>query len=240
MLFIVIVLFSIIHLIEVTAFFARSSGVSSGSTALGYALQNSVFMLTRVFTTALFPLLGFVVDSKVEQSSYLLMMSFSLLLASFCGFFVVFFRERVVLAFALIIERYNEKGRLLYQLLCFPFFLFRRNVCRGSSESNVFLNSFFWGGGFVFGVYSISVFISFYFGLVFYEYRATISQLSGVANAIATVVLTFYIEPKISSIIDNERDKASSSIASLMAGRVFGTFALGVVFLISVIALGMY
>lgn len=228
--FLVVILFSVVHLIEVSAFFSRLSGVISGYTALGYALQNSVFMLTRVFTMALFPLLGFIVDAKIPQAHYILMVSISLLLAALFGFFIILLRRRVVSAFCEVIEKYNKKGSLFVHLLFLPFFFIRSIVCNMEKGEVDFRSSFFVGGFFVFGIYSISVFLSFFFGLVFYEYRATITQLSGISNAIATIVLTFYIEPRLSSIIDKDRSKAASSLSTLMAGRVAGTFSFGVCF----------
>lgn len=235
---IVIALFSLVHLIEVSAFFSRLSGVLSGYTALGYALQNSVFMLTRVFTMALLPLLGFIVDSKSSSVQYIGMVSLSLLSASFLGGVVIMFRERVVYSFSKVIDLYNERGGFLKSLVYFPLFLFDGKVELGKlALFSILRNSFFWGGFFVFGVYSISVFMSFWFGLVFYEYRATISQLSGVTNALATVLLTFYIEPRISSMIDKDKAASAGTISVLMAGRVAGTMFLGVVFLLSYFAL---
>lgn len=225
---IIISLFFAIHLIEVSAFFARSAGVSLGKTALGYALQNSVFMLTRIFTTALFPLLGFVVDSKVSNASYLSMVFVSLFLAALVGLMVVMSRSRVVYAFSIVIKKYEAHGKLIIQLLFFPIYFFGAKSRSRSLAGCINFGSFFVGGLIVFGVYSLSVFIAFFFGLVFYDYRATISQLSGITNALATVLLTFYIEPKISSHIDKKPAQALDSISSLMAGRVFGTFIAGI------------
>lgn len=229
----VVILFSLIHLIEVSAFFSRLSGVLSGYTALGYALQNSVFMLTRVFTMALFPLLGFIVDKKADSGSYIGMVACSLIGAAVLGIFVILFRERVVFSFMEVIRRYNDKGGLFKSLFFLPLYLMKGKVSLGAPMGwSWFKNKFFWGGAAVFGVYSISVFLSFWFGLIFYEYRATISQLSGVTNALATVLLTFYIEPKLSSTIDRDKDASLQAMSILMTGRVAGTMFLGGVFMV--------
>ena len=64
----------------------------------------------------------------------------------------------------------------------------------------------------------------FFIALFFPDYRTMISQLSGVTNAFATVLLTFIIEPKISRSIDlNENSVQSENmLLSLVLGRVFG------------------
>lgn len=64
----------------------------------------------------------------------------------------------------------------------------------------------------------------FYIALFFPDYRTTISQLSGVTNAFATVLLTFFIEPKISRSIDNNADSKMGvdMLFSLIIGRILG------------------
>ncbi|MFC3119461.1 lipid II flippase family protein [Jhaorihella thermophila] len=53
-------------------------------------------------------------------------------------------------------------------------------------------------------------FISFYFALLHFEHRASISQLSGLVNSVGTVLLTFYVEPQISRGIDEKREDAEN------------------------------
>ncbi|SFH70320.1 lipid II flippase family protein [Modicisalibacter xianhensis] len=236
----VVIIFSFIHLIEVASFFARVAGVKKGNTAFGYALQNSVFMFTRVFTMLLLPLLGYLVDLKISEDFYLGMVALSLLSASFFGYVVITHKERVIAAFQKIITAYEENGKLFFKMISFPVHFMRTSGVIKNKPSlytlkNYVRNSFFWGGAIIFGIYSISVLMSFYFGLVFYEYRTTISQLSGISNALATVILTFYIEPRMSGIIDNNKESAVDSIECLMYGRVIGTFVCFVFFCLYIV-----
>ena len=64
--------------------------------------------------------------------------------------------------------------------------------------------------------------MAFYFALSYYEYRATISQLSGVVNGLATVLLTFIIEPILAKEIDKDNPDAINMIYSLLLGRFIG------------------
>jgi len=76
----------------------------------------------------------------------------------------------------------------------------------------------------------------FFIALFFPDYRTMISQLSGVTNAFATVLLTFIIEPKISKSIDLNEDTEQSEnmLLSLVLGRVCGV-GLFSVFIVSVV-----
>ena len=69
----------------------------------------------------------------------------------------------------------------------------------------------------------------FFVALFFPDHRTMISQLSGVTNAFATVLLTFFIEPKISRVIDNDVDNnvGVNMLFSLILGRILGVGVLG-------------
>lgn len=222
---IVVIVFSAVHILEILSFFSRAAGARSDSKTFGYALQRSVAMFTRVFTMALLPALGWLVDSNISRSLYLQMVSLALLGASAGGVLVFYCRERIIGAFIMLIKNYHTNGNLLLLLFKYPLFLVyhKSNERTNCLTLNSFLrNEFFWAGSFVFYVYAISVLMSFYAGLVFYEYRATLSQLSGLSNALATLILTLYIEPKISVLIDRETETADYELQALMAGRIFG------------------
>ena len=64
--------------------------------------------------------------------------------------------------------------------------------------------------------------MAFYYALFFYEYRTTISQLSGVVNGLATVLLTFVVEPILAKEIDEDNPEAINMIYSLLFGRLLG------------------
>ena len=96
-------------------------------------------------------------------------------------------------------------------------------------KKNIFLSAI------VFCCYSLGVFIAFYFALVFYEYRTTLSQMSGVVNGLATVLLTFIIEPKLARNFDEKNVDCINLLFSVLLGRF-----IGVAFLSPVIIFFMY
>jgi len=88
-----------------------------------------------------------------------------------------------------------------------------------------------------FAIYGTGIFISFYAALSNFEYRASISQLSGIINSVGTILLTFFIEPRISRGIDAESADAESLIHALLIGRLIGVGVLGQVILLLTFAI---
>ena len=224
---VIILCFASIQLIEVSSFFARYSGVLIGKKTLAYALQNAVFMLTRFFTMALLPLLGLLVDINVGKELYLWMVSGSFLLSLILGSLAVYFSKRLVGGFVKVLKDVESGKSLLFSLLKTPIYILKEDVENFEvikpNISSLLKCRIFWLSLIVFAVYALSVFMVFFVSLNFPEYRASISQLSGVTNALATVLLTFIIEPKISLAIDkNEDGKALNMIYSLILGRLIG------------------
>ena len=226
--FIVIICFASIQFIEVSSFFARYSGIYIGKKTLAYALQNAVFMLTRFFTMALLPLLGLLIDFGVDRTEYLYMVSGAFICSGILGLAVVYFRSYIVSGFISVLESVSLGKSLFTSLLKLPFFIIKnkKNINIAKPKFSYLIKSkIFWLSAIVFAVYALSIFMVFFVSLNFPDYRASISQLSGVTNALATVLLTFIIEPKISVAIDKDsNDEALNMLFSLILGRIAGVF----------------
>lgn len=235
---IVILSFSLIHAIEVTSFISRLTGVMVGKRSLAYSLQNAVFMLTRFFIMALMPILGLIVDIGVNQVKYLTMVFSSLLGASVASIIVILVRGKIILAFKSVIEDAIARKSLIISLVKFPiYFLNKGNLqVKLPNCSKIIRTKIFWFSAIVFCIYSISTFIVFYLGLIFPDYRTSISQLSGIMNAFATVLLTFWIEPRISLEIDKESNvnKSTDMILTLLIGRIFGVAVISTCIILSI------
>lgn len=205
------ILFAIIHCIEFTSYFSRVAGLQTGAKVLSYSYQQMFFVGTRFFFIALMPLIGFVVDGKVSLAIYLNMLHISMLLAG-VGYFLAFiFRRKVI---ALIIFWLNKKNN--DNIISNKKF-FNENIKNILKYKKlIFLSSI------VFCSYALGVFIAFYYALSFYEYRATISQLSGVVNGLATVLLTFIVEPLLAREIDRDNPDAINMLYAMLLGRFLG------------------
>lgn len=219
----VVVSFGIIHFIEVASFLARVAGVESGDRALAYALQNAVFMATRFFSMLLLPILGLLIDLKVDREYYLLVVNCALLSAFLLSMLAILLRRRLVCYFKWSIGEVKRGRSLLGFVFKAPLIFWNVKPCDVPFAGLKILvkDPIFYYAVIIFAIYSLSVFVSFYFGLLFSEYRTSISQLSAITNAFAAVLLTFYVEPRISVAIDSD-NKPIDKIFSLLIGRMIG------------------
>jgi Alternate to MurJ len=223
----IVLCFGAVHAIEVCGYLARLGGIAIRKTALAYAVQNAVQMTTRLFMMAMLPLLGLVTDLGVDKKTYLWFVFASLIFAGLTSGTMFFFRKPIAKRFASAIERISQGAGV------FPA------IIRSSGEKSLTtmpdlriapLKSYvkapiFWISALIFFIYALSVFIMFYISLVYPAYRASITQFSGVTNALASVLLTFHIEPRLSIAIDSTHNPESKLITVLL-GRLIGVGSL--------------
>ena len=237
LLIVVVFLFSIIHFFEFLSFYSRIAGIRTDNRLISYSLQQTTFVGTRFFFIFLMPILGFIVDSKVSKNTYLIMVIFSLIFASISYLFAYCIRDKIIFFFNNVIEEYNKNTGYLKSILKSIYkvlFLSSTNGEKVKELEGVINKKMVILSALIFCSYSIAVFLSFYFSLVFYEYRSTISQLSGVINAFATLILTLYIEPGISRSIDKKLINAEYDVYSLLLGRFLGVAILSPIIVILV------
>lgn len=227
-----------IQYFELAAVLARVSGVRAKSVMLGYTLQQSVYMVTRFLLIILLPVVGFLVDSNIEMKTYYMMTHISLFLAALGGIFLAVRSGLAIQYFERVIAKYKSGAGYLASLI--GSLKFRPPA--GSTKIGIpRLSNYPWKllifSNIVFTIYSTGVFVSFYFALEYYPYRATISQMSGIANALGAVIITFYIEPRISKAIDAVEENAENMISALFWGRLFSIMITGQVLLFIVFTL---
>lgn len=229
-------LYAIVQSLEVSATMARCAGVSSNSVMLGYSIQQAAYMGTRLVLIALLPVLGYLVDRGVSPRDFAAMAHGSLLLASVGSGVVLALRRPLCRYYAGVIAKARSGHSLLHAFLAKP---------QGGSAvpSHRWLAAVkdpdgrrvFIEASIVFAAYSSGMFMSFYFATVFTDYRATISQMSGLFNAAGAFVMTFFVEPRISRSIDAGDEGAILQIDAVILARLgstllTGQFLLGVVF----------
>lgn len=223
-------LYGLIQAIELAAVLARIAGVKSDNKMLGYSVQQSVYMATRLMIVCFLPLLGFVVDFGVSKNAYHWLSHLSLIAACCFGFLVIFFRARIVNYFADVVQRFSVKksGLLRCFVFCLPGLARNdgrenvRNIFSVSSARKVFLLSIL-----VYSVYSCGVFISFYLALIFPEHKVSLSQVSGVVNALAGFLLAFVIEPRIATEVDGNQEFSIKLLYALLYGRFASVLIVG-------------
>lgn len=193
---------------------------------LGYSIQQAVYVGTRLFLVMLLPMLGLVVDTRIAVSSYQIMAVSALAGAAALSLLVYLLQGRVVGYYQNVISNYQRTGNFARS------FIARSSIAASVRTSvtaqfqlvrvNPEARRIVYQSAIVFAIYGTGVFISFYAALSNFEYRASISQLSGIINSIGTVLLTFFIEPRISRGIDADRPDAEILVHALLLGRLFG------------------
>lgn len=168
------------------------------------------FVATRFFFIALMPLIGFIVDGQVSRDSYIFMLHISMLLTGIGYILSFILRGRVI---QYVENKLITKSDQLSSSIEFKG-LSCVELCK--HKKIIYLSSI------VFCCYALGVFLAFYYASIFYEYRATIGQLSGVINGLATVLLTFIVEPLLAKEIDSNNPNAINMVYSLLLGRFIG------------------
>lgn len=227
--------FACIHFLEFTGIMARLGGIRSKSHMLGYSIQQAVYVGTRLFIVMLLPMLGLIVDTQIEKSSYRAMAVSALFGAAALSFMAYLLQNKVVSYYIGVIKSYKKTGNFVGSFFTFPATADQRPLSIGEQIKLAWASAegkrIIFQSMVVFSIYGTGIFISFYAALSNYEYRASISQLSGIINSLGTVLLTFFIEPRISRGIDAERLDAESLVHALLIGRLLGVAILGQIIL---------
>jgi len=217
-------LFAAIHFIEMSAMMARISGVSSKQGLLAYSIQQSIYIFTRVFMLVLLPLLGILVDSQIDNDLMKNTIIASMVGASITTILVFASWRRITSYYSSVIDNYAINRNLIKSFISgnasnktiefpSPRRLFEKKEL---SVKMVIYSSI------VYAIYTTGIFVAFFSAHQFPEYRTTISHMSGMLNAIAAFLLTFFIEPRISYAIDKAEANAPSLVWSLLVGRLIG------------------
>tara|TARA_R110000772_G_scaffold46813_9_gene106930 strand:+ start:11722 stop:12294 length:573 start_codon:yes stop_codon:yes gene_type:complete len=173
---------------------------------------------------ALLPLLGLVVDMGTDKDAFEITAHLSLLMATLFGVIPLIFSNKIISYYCSVINKYQLGGSFIKSFLV-PFKNLTSDkrpsftqIIRNKNSRATLLQS-----NFVYLIYSTGIFVSFYMALIFNEYRASISQMSGVVNAFGAVLLTFVVEPRISRSIDTKSNEATEMIFALFWGRILAT-----------------
>lgn len=244
----IVLAFGAIHAIEYASYMARLAGVALGKQVSGYVLQNAIYVFTRFLYLSLMPVLGLCIDVGVDAKSYLITVHLALVLATIASIGSLRIRYSMAHRFEAVLRHIDD---VPLHIAAWRVFRSRSSVVSSSFDrekydtnawrfSQVRDHRLLVMSTLVFTAYATGVFGSFFFALIFSEYRAAISQLSGLINGAATVLLTFVIEPKISARIDSRSGDVESTLATVLWGRLLGTaiFAHIVVGLLWVVAWG--
>ncbi len=239
-LIVVPIIFSLINMLELTAVLSRYAGIQISQHMMGYSLQQAVYIFTRFLIVLLMPLLGYLTDIMIDSNSFINMASSSLFLSFLVGMFVFLVSPIIVKYYIRVINRYSMSGSFVGAMLS--------SIFKRSKKSNKvhILREYITAlkdkevlkitlvSSCIFGIYGSGIFVAFYFSLQLPEYRATISQMSGIINAFGAVLLTFIVEPLLAKRIDQNSDNAAQLVIGIFVGRLLGLLLVGQAILLGV------
>lgn len=222
-----------IQALEMSAVLARIAGMQMGRNMTGYALQQSIYIGTRFLLVMLLPLLGLAVDLGMSPEKFALMAHLSLLNAALLGLIIILFRNRIISYYCGVLRAYDHTDNYVRSFFSPDYSGGRDHILSLALPRDRYLVV---SGVIVFSVYAIGMFIAFFAAVTFPEYRASISQSSGIINALGAVLLTFFIEPAISRNIDIATDEAPKMIFALLFARWLSVALIGQLVLVGLFA----
>ncbi|MFC1517796.1 lipid II flippase family protein [Candidatus Margulisiibacteriota bacterium] len=231
-----------IHFSETLALSMRLAGARTKQVATSISFVNTAFLGARMSNMLQAPLLGALVDSAVRSNSaealiqnfrYIIFAAFignvlgALLLPTGAKIFeegiLVF--EKTASIPKLIREAFRwHNFKAILRSFRLPSFRSFTNIhWKRIPHLFIYLNAF------MVSVYAIGVLASLAAGALLPQLRATATQLSGIVNGIATVLLVIMVDPTGAHIVDKivkgERpvDDARTMVFYLVLGRILGT-----------------
>ena len=242
---IVCVLTGIIHFTETLASSMRLAGVRTKQLATSLSFVNTTFLISRMSNMLQAPLLGGMVDYAIMTNNpdalagafrIVIFCAFigNLVAAFLIPFFVGIFEEGIY-----VFERVGSIPRLFAEGAKprnIKKIISRFRLPDAGSFRNLSLKGipamFLWLNLFMVSLYAIGVLASLYAGAMVPEFRTTASQLSGIVNGLATVLLALMVDPTAAHITDmvirgkRKENDVRTVVFYIVMGRIMGTLIL--------------
>lgn len=241
----VCVLTAIIHFTEALSSSMRLAGVRTKQVATSLSFVNTAFLISRMSNMLQAPMLGGMVDNAIRLNSpdslatNFRIVIFAAFIGNVCGailipYFVYLFEKAIY-----VFERVGSIPRLFLEAIklknikkiILAFRLPSRNAFRNLKLKNM-SPLFLWLNFFMVSIYAIGVLSSLYAGAQVPEFRTTASQLSGIVNGMATILLALMVDPTCAFITDQavrgKRDEndVRAMVFYIILGRIAGTLIL--------------
>lgn len=241
-LIIIMALVAFINMVDTLAYGARLAGARTQSPAVAMSLYNIVALASRTANLIQLPLVATIVDTFLErgEGAGILLYYFRLIiLGNSLGVLLgILFLPLAVRAFTWGITRMETS----HSVPVVVFSLLRPQNLKKAVQVPLTgvrhfktLNlvnlplSFIFTNPILISFYSVGVLASIYAGFLIPEYRLTASQLSGIINGIATILLVTVVDPISALLMDDtlkgKRDvgQLRSAVGFLAGGRFIGS-----------------
>jgi len=238
---VIIALVAFINTVDTLAYGARLAGVRTRSPSVAVSLFNIVALASRTANLIQLPLVASIVDKHLQagEGGALLGIFRIILLSSTLGVLIgILFIPLAVRMFTWGIIKMEETQSV--PVVIFGF-LRPENIKKAVHiplpglrhlrilEWQNLPRTFIFSNPILVSIYSVGVLAAIYAGYLIPEYRLTASQLSGIINGVATILLVTIVDPVSALILDDtlkgkrSEGQLKAAIGFLAAGRLAGT-----------------
>ena len=208
---------------------SRLAGVCVGRVALGYSLQNTTQMFTRFSYMALLPMLGYLTDLKISPEVFQVMVHIALFMSFVMSVFVYCKQDSFFRFYYRLIKAYDPEKGLMDSVRCS---ILKDYPLEGVEFTKEIKLKIFAMSSLIYTIYSVGVFAAFLMAINMTENRGVLSQLSGVLNGFATLLLALKVDPYLSSFASSENfSEFKANYRSLILGRIFGVGIVSQIFI---------
>jgi hypothetical protein len=195
---VVFVLLSLLFVLESSTSISRKTGYNIGNSSAGFMFQSSISLLSRVFVFMLMPLIGYLADQNNFFESEYEVLNYYLFMIVFL-FLLYIFRLKVEKIYATFLLRVEENGSFFKPLKHKN--LLDIKFCKLPKFKRF---KFFKKLNIVFLIAYIPYYLAWPVVMIllqeFNENRAMILGMSSIFNGINTIIITMFIDPKLTQM----------------------------------------
>lgn len=204
-------LYGMIQVIDFSSTYSRVAGYILGKNGLGYSLQNATAAYTRLFNMMLLPIIGYLIDTGVSSEFFYIVCMISFYLSGFLVIGAYFSSNNIIRYYIYRLKKLvGLSGNV--DIFSYPLFKF-----------SSFDYKIFFMGLFVYSIHSIGVLMAFLLATIFSENKVMITQMTGMINAAATLVLTIKLDPLLSLRLENN-DEYINAHHTVLISRLISLF----------------
>ncbi|WP_422447878.1 lipid II flippase Amj family protein [Thermoanaerobacterium sp. DL9XJH110] len=249
-LLIIILFTATIHMVDTLSYSVRLAGIRTKRLAMAISLFNIIVLISRTANMVQAPLLGSIVDRAIIEGSAGLLLGdfrwiiFSATMGSILGAVLIPSFVEIFSRGIIKLEQAGSIPQLLGQIYFQrPLGKIRKSLKRPSLSLLRGLRlekippTFLILNLIITSISTIGVLAAIYAGALVPRYRITASQLSGIINGAATILLAIVVDPQAAIITDQtlqglrERQEANTMVAFLVGGKILGTVLSQLIFL---------
>ena len=238
----IFILTILIHTVDTFSYSVRIAGVRTKHLALALSLFNIIVLISRTSNMVQAPLLGSLVDYSIAshtQSSLEFDFRMIIFAATIGGIIGALLIPTFVKVFTIGINKLQKTGsvpsliyngtslrgvRAIKKSLTKPDLKLLKRIQLSSIPKGFLIINIL-----ITAIYTIGVLSSIYAGAMIPAFRLTASQLSGLINGAATIMLAMLVDPRAAMITDEALHEVrpprdvNTMVALLVGGKIAGT-----------------